>query len=180
MGLLRYLGCGHGSTDAEDAPPGSFPRRDGVIEEEKNSIETTDEDGAARRRRSEARDAGDDFDVNIPDEDRPLVPIDAKRFAVLATCMSAMVILVNRREHEFARESIGVFVGVMIVVGFLETLVDPGEGRRVLASCGLKSPSRLRITLVALLMWAVLVAAVRALAITAFLVITDYDAEEWF
>ena len=41
---------------------------------------------------------------------------------------------------------LGLFVLVMICIGFLDTLADPEEGRRVLASCGVKSPSRLRST----------------------------------
>ena len=50
------------------------------------------------------------------------------------------------------------------------------HGRRVLASCGVKV-TRLRSTLTALLVWFVLVSLVRALAITVFEVITDFNAE---
>ena len=38
----------------------------------------------------------------------------------------------------------------MVAIGFLDTLADPEEGRRVLASCGVKV-TRLRSTLTALL-----------------------------
>ena len=46
----------------------------------------------------------------------------------------------------------------------------------MLASCGVKV-TRLRSTLTALLVWFVLVTLVRALAITVFEVITDFNAE---
>ena len=59
----------------------------------------------------------------------------------------------------------------MIAIGFLDTLADPEEGRRVLASCGVKV-TRLRSTLTALLVWFVLVSLVRALALTVFEVVT--------
>ena len=49
--------------------------------------------------------------------------------------------------------------------------------RRVLASCGVKSPSRLRSTLTALLIWAVMVSAVRALALAAFVYITRFNVD---
>ena len=58
----------------------------------------------------------------------------------------------------------------------LDTLADPEEGRRVLASCGVKV-TRLRSTLTALLVWFVLVSLVRALALTVFEVVTDFNAE---
>ena len=64
----------------------------------------------------------------------------------------------------------------MIAIGFLDTLADPEEGRRVLASCGVKV-TRLRSTLTALLVWFVLVSLVRALALTVFEVVTDFNAE---
>ena len=51
-------------------------------------------------------------------------------------------------------------------------------GRRVLASCGVKSPSRLRSTLTALLIWALMVSAVRTLALAAFVYITRFNVDE--
>ena len=101
---------------------------------------------------------------------------DAKRFVVIVTCMTAMVLLVNNKAREFGRDSILLFVWIMIAIGFLDTLADPEEGRRVLASCGVKV-TRLRSTLTALLVWFVLVTLVRALAITVFEVVTDFNAE---
>ena len=65
---------------------------------------------------------------------------------------------------------------IMIAIGFLDTLADPEEGRRVLGSCGVKV-TRLRSTLTALLVWFVLVSLVRALALTVFEVVTDFNAE---
>ena len=104
--------------------------------------------------------------------------------------MTAMVLMVNqhhisvpprhraedasiKRRHarEFGRDSIQLFVTIMIAIGFLDTLADPEEGRRVLASCGVKV-TRLRSTLTALLVWFVLVSLVRALALTVFEVVT--------
>ena len=67
-------------------------------------------------------------------------------------------------------------VTVALAIGFLDTLADPEEGRRVLASCGIKE-TRLRSTLTALLVWFVLVSLVRTLAITVFEVVTDFNAE---
>ena len=64
----------------------------------------------------------------------------------------------------------------LVAIGFLDTLADPEEGRRVLASCGVKV-TRLRSTLTALLVWFVLVSLVRALALTVFEVVTDFNAE---
>ena len=64
----------------------------------------------------------------------------------------------------------------LVAIGFLDTLADPEEGRRVLASCGIKE-TRLRSTLTALLVWFVLVSLVRTLAITVFEVVTDFNAE---
>jgi len=78
--------------------------------------------------------------------------------------------------REFGRDSILLFVSIMVAIGFLDTLADPEEGRRVLASCGVKV-TRLRSTLTALLVWFVLVTLVRALAITVFESITDFNAE---
>ena len=101
---------------------------------------------------------------------------DAKRFVVIVTNMTAMVILVNNRAREFGRDSILTFVWIMVAIGFLDTLADPEEGRRVLASCGVKV-TRLRSTLTALLVWFVLVSLVRTLAITVFEVVTDFNAE---
>ena len=134
---------------------------------------------------------------------------DAKRFVVIVTCMTAMVLMVNqhglqqcinqivaarlshcrswpprdpdslidlRTAREFGRDSIQLFVTIMIAIGFLDTLADPEEGRRVLASCGVKV-TRLRSTLTALLVWFVLVSLVRALALTVFEVVTDFNAE---
>ena len=68
------------------------------------------------------------------------------------------------------------FVWIMVAIGFLDTLADPEEGRRVLASCGVKM-TRLRSTLTALLVWFVLVSLVRSLALTVFEVVTDFNAE---
>jgi len=81
-----------------------------------------------------------------------------------------------RTAREFGRDSIQLFVTIMIAIGFLDTLADPEEGRRVLASCGVKV-TRLRSTLTALLVWFVLVSLVRALALTVFEVVTDFNAE---
>jgi len=102
--------------------------------------------------------------------------LDAKRFVVIVTNMTAMVLLVNNRAREFGRDSILTFVWIMVAIGFLDTLADPEEGRRVLASCGVKV-TRLRSTLTALLVWFVLVSLVRTLAITVFEVVTDFNAE---
>ena len=102
--------------------------------------------------------------------------LDAKRFVVIVTNMTAMVLLVNNRAREFGRDSILTFVWIMVAIGFLDTLADPEEGRRVLASCGVKM-TRLRSTLTALLVWFVLVSLVRTLAITVFEVVTDFNAE---
>ena len=88
----------------------------------------------------------------------------------------AMVLLVNEHAREFGRNSILVFVWIMVAIGFLDTLADPEEGRRVLSSCGVRL-TRLRSTLTALLVWFVLVTLVRALAITVFEVVTDFNAE---
>ena len=90
----------------------------------------------------------------------------------------AYAITANKRRHarEFGRDSIQLFVTIMIAIGFLDTLADPEEGRRVLASCGVKV-TRLRSTLTALLVWFVLVSLVRALALTVFEVVTDFNAE---
>ena len=74
------------------------------------------------------------------------------------------------------RDSILTFVWIMVAIGFLDTLADPEEGRRVLTSCGVKM-TRLRSTLTALLVWFVLVSLVRTLAITVFEVVTDFNAE---
>ena len=101
---------------------------------------------------------------------------DAKRFVVIVTCMTAMVLLVNNHAREFGRDSILLFVWIRVAIGFLDTLADPEEGRRVLASCGVKV-TRLRSTLTALLVWFVLVSIVRTLAITVFEVVTDFNAE---
>ena len=49
-------------------------------------------------------------------------------------------------------------------------------GVALLASCGVKV-TRLRSTLTALLVWFVLVSLVRALALTVFEVVTDFNAE---
>ena len=68
------------------------------------------------------------------------------------------------------------FVWIMVAIGFLDTLADPEEGRRVLASCGVKE-TRLRSTLTALLVWFILVSVVRTIAITVFEVVTDFNAE---
>ena len=87
-----------------------------------------------------------------------------------------MVLMVNQHAREFGRDSIQLFVTIMIAIGFLDTLADPEEGRRVLASCGVKV-TRVRSTLTALVVWFVLVSLVRALAITVFEVITDFNAE---
>ena len=102
--------------------------------------------------------------------------LDAKRFVVIVTCMTAMVLLVNNHAREFGRDSILTFVWIMVAIGFLDTLADPEEGRRVLTSCGVKM-TRLRSTLTALLVWFVLVSLVRTLAITVFEVVTDFNAE---
>ena len=104
--------------------------------------------------------------------------LDAKRFTVIFVCMSCMVILITPPARDFARRAVGLFVAVMICIGFLDTLADPEEGRRVLASCGVKSPSRLRSTLTALLIWAVMVLAVRALALATFVYITRFNVED--
>ena len=82
----------------------------------------------------------------------------------------------HRHAREFGRDSIQLFVTIMIAIGFLDTLADPEEGRRVLASCGVKV-TRLRSTLTALLVWFVLVSLVRTLALTVFEVVTDFNAE---
>ena len=95
---------------------------------------------------------------------------------VIVTCMTAMVLLVNNHAREFGRDSILTFVWIMVAIGFLDTLADPEEGRRVLTSCGVKM-TRLRSTLIALLVWFVLVSLVRSLAITVFEVVTDFNAE---
>ena len=92
--------------------------------------------------------------------------------------MSCMVILITPPARDFARRAVGLFVAVMICIGFLDTLADPEEGRRVLASCGVKSPSRLRSTLTALLIWAVMVLAVRTLALATFVYITRFNVED--
>ena len=106
--------------------------------------------------------------------------LDAKRFTVIFVCMSCMVILITPPARDFARRAVGLFVLVMICIGFLDTLADPEEGRRVLAraSCGVKSPSRLRSTLTALLIWAVMVLAVRTLALATFVYITRFNVED--
>ena len=104
--------------------------------------------------------------------------LDAKRFAVIFVNMSCMVILITPPARDFARRAVGLFVLVMICIGFLDTLADPEEGRRVLASCGVKSPSRLRSTLTALLIWAVMVLAVRTLALATFVYITRFNVED--
>ena len=87
-------------------------------------------------------------------------------------------ILITPPARDFARRAVGLFVLVMICIGFLDTLADPEEGRRVLASCGVKSPSRLRSTLTALLIWVVMVSAVRTLAMAAFIYITRFNVED--
>ena len=110
-----------------------------------------------------------DFDVTIPVEGRPLLP----NHGLHATPDSLIDL---RTAREFGRDSIQLFVTIMIAIGFLDTLADPEEGRRVLASCGVKV-TRLRSTLTALLVWFVLVSLVRALALTVFEVVTDFNAE---
>ena len=99
---------------------------------------------------------------------RPNGAVANKYFALCNRCdMSTLI----------ARRAVGLFVLVMICIGFLDTLADPEEGRRVLSSCGVKSPSRLRSTLTALLIWAVMVSAVRALALAAFVYITRFNVD---
>ena len=78
--------------------------------------------------------------------------------------------------HTSAARVLRRVLSIMIAIGFLDTLADPEEGRRVLASCGVKV-TRVRSTLTALVVWFVLVSVVRALAITVFEVITDFNAE---
>ena len=82
----------------------------------------------------------------------------------------------HNHAREFGRDSILTFVWIMVAIGFLDTLADPEEGRRVLTSCGVKL-TRLRSTLTALLVWFVLVSLVRTLALTVFEVVTDFNAE---
>ena len=89
-----------------------------------------------------------------------------------------MVLLITPPQRDFARRAVALFVLVMVCIGFLDTLADPEEGRRVLASCGVKSPGRLRSTLTALLIWALMVITVRALALAAFVYITRFDVDE--
>ena len=84
--------------------------------------------------------------------------------------------MISAQAREFGRDSIMLFVWIMVAIGFLDTLADPEEGRRVLASCGVKV-TRLRSTLTALLVWFVLVSLVRSLALTVFEVVTDFNAE---
>ena len=50
---------------------------------------------------------------------------DAKRFVVIVTCMTAMVLLVNQHAREFGRDSILLFVWIMVAIGFLDTLANP-------------------------------------------------------
>ena len=185
MGLLNYLGgrgsssYGEGSSRHVESDVGGVTVGGAALEEEKSweqpdpsvdNVPFTSFDEArpsdkryARRHRFRLR----WFDYYL---------LDAKRFVVIVTNMTAMVLLVNNRAREFGRDSILTFVWIMVAIGFLDTLADPEEGRRVLASCGVKV-TRLRSTLTALLVWFVLVSLVRSLAITVFEVVTDFNAE---
>ena len=89
-----------------------------------------------------------------------------------------MVVLITPPQRDFAGRAVALFVLVMVIIGFLDTLADPEEGRRVLTSCGVKSPGRLRSTLAALLIWALMVIAVRTLALAAFVYITRFNVDE--
>ena len=155
MGLLNYLGgrgssgYGEGSSRHVESDVGGVTVGGAALEEEKSW---------------EQPDPSVD---NLPFTSFDDVHVDDARRRSSATPPA----------RDFARRAVGLFVLVMICIGFLDTLADPEEGRRVLASCGVKSPSRLRSTLTALLIWAVMVSAVRALALAAFVYITRFNVD---
>ena len=138
--------------------------------------------------------------------------IQMKRIAMLLVCTAWMVVQVSTAEPNFVATSISTFYLIFCIIGFVDAMRDPSDGRRVISACvgcsggprpapepanrsggpgrvasdSLRRPAtwctskRISRRVVAAIIFVLLAAVTRGLAIIILVEVTEFDVQTGF